>query len=90
MESKNNNSAVFKNKKKTNFSLILKERSISQKELIEMYSKHYPNSKKLLTYQLSLIVNGKHQNYSIKLAKKLAKILDVKIDEIAMDINLED
>lgn len=77
--------------KKTKLALVLKDRSMSQSELIEFIHINYPDIPKIGNDRMSNIVTGKFNNFSIKVAMRISKVLGVTIDEIIEDnINLNE
>lgn len=83
----------MENKKQpiTKIAQLLKERSMSQTELVEAIHLKYPDIPKIGNDRLSKIVNGKFNNFSIKVAMRISKVLGVAIDQIIEDnINLNE
>lgn len=75
----------------TKLAQLLKDRSISQRELIKLIHFKYPDIPQIGYDRMSKIVTGKVNNFSIKVPMRISKVLGVTIDEIIEEnINLNE
>lgn len=72
-------------KRETKLKKILRDRSLFQNELRDLIVEKYPNVKPIQLYRINKIVNGVNQNIALFEALRIAKSLDLTIDEIIED-----
>lgn len=70
---------------KTKLFHLLRERKISNRELLAMIQKAYGH-----TYSdcfISLVISGKKKNYYLATAQEIATVLGVSLDEVVGDVS---